>query len=72
MVGGTAAEITSEEIARELKKMCKRKAADLHGLVVECFQEGGDHLNYVLAELFADVLKWAGTLWCQSIGSRLV
>ena len=54
--GAGIAAVTTDEVAHYLKKMCKRKAADTCGIVVEFLQEGGDRLASALADLFTDLL----------------
>ena len=48
--------VTKEEVAAQLQKMHKKKAADQSGLVVEMLQKGGDAVLEVLADIFNDVL----------------
>ena len=56
--GARIAAVTTDEVTHYLKKLCKRKAADTCGIVVERIQEGGERLASVLVDLFMDVLKW--------------
>ena len=53
---GEAPAVTRQEVEAVLKSMSKRKAADVDGVVVECFQQGGAALAEALAELFTDIL----------------
>eukprot|EP00973_Karenia_brevis_P093879 12419592-Karenia_brevis.AAC.1 len=51
------AEITSEEVERELRQMSKKKARDRSGLATEMLQLGHQALRDIIAEIFTKVLR---------------